>query len=350
VTNTVLIVLIYDSTFGKEDVMRTQPSSAYQESKSGFTLVELLVVIAIIGVLVALLLPAVQAAREAARRTQCINNVKQMTLAVHNFHDAKRMLPPGYTIFPNGQAHLYESYGWLAYILPYIEETSISEVVPRVHWIYTSTVTQAERDRAKEAKATPISGFRCPSSDMPGSVFYSATHGTFGTSSYGGIGTYNFDQETTSYNGKTVFDLYYGFVYLSDWTGPVIYSKNPEFQIGIFRAVPLPLAKPLTFRRVTDGTSKTLMIGEIYSFDDDAFNSEWTVPWWEAGPLADTSFGINGPKTGSFGARMIRSTHPGGAVFGLADGSSRFFSDSSSQDTLRVMTGMQDGELVALPD
>jgi prepilin-type N-terminal cleavage/methylation domain-containing protein len=329
---------------------RPSCSTAWLRRIAAFTLVELLVVIAIIGILIALLLPAVQAAREAARRSQCTNNVKQLSLALHNYQSAKRSFPPGYTIMPNGLGQLYESYGWMAFILPYCEERALGDVLPRIHWTYSSSASQAERDRAKAAKGTAIATFHCPSSDAPRSVFYNSAHGDFGASSYGGIGTYNFDQKTTSYGGKTVFDLYWGFAYLSDWTGPVVYNKNPNYQIGILKAIPLPITKPTSFRHVTDGTSKTLLVGEIYSFDDDAFSGGWTVPWWVAGPLADTSFGINGLKSGSFGARMIRSKHPGGAVFGLADGSVRFFSDSTAQDTLRILTGMNDGESARMPD
>ena len=93
--------------------MNRTPSSR----RGGFTLVELLVVIAIIGVLIALLLPAVQQARESARRTQCVNNLKQVGLAVHNFHDTFGELPPSRI--------QYEYLGWSAVLLPFMEQTNL---------------------------------------------------------------------------------------------------------------------------------------------------------------------------------------------------------------------------------
>jgi len=95
----------------------------------GFTLVELLVVIAIIGILIALLLPAVQAAREAARRTQCNNNLKQLGIALHNYHDSHGTFPPAHletgTTGPTFRHH----FGWLAYLLPYIEQENVYRLI-----------------------------------------------------------------------------------------------------------------------------------------------------------------------------------------------------------------------------
>jgi prepilin-type N-terminal cleavage/methylation domain-containing protein len=104
--------------------------SALRPIRAGFTLVELLVVIAIIGILIALLLPAVQAAREAARRSQCTNNMKQLAMGMHLYSDSFKSLPSGG--FNNWNASLYTA-GWAARIFPYIEQKNYYEQMQRFH-------------------------------------------------------------------------------------------------------------------------------------------------------------------------------------------------------------------------
>ena len=104
-------------------------------SRSGFTLIELLVVIAIIAVLIALLLPAVQMAREAARRTQCRNNLKQIGLALHNYHYNRKCFPPGYTSKVGASnADLGPGWGWATYILPFLEQDNLQKQIRMDLW------------------------------------------------------------------------------------------------------------------------------------------------------------------------------------------------------------------------
>ena len=124
-------------------------------NRKAFTLVELLVVIAIIGILIVLLLPAVQSAREAARRTQCRNNLKQIGMAIHNFVAAKKVLPPGYIAGTNPDSTT-PGWGWATHILPFVEENTI--------------YMQIDLSKPVETQATPIQtiipGFLCPSDQV----------------------------------------------------------------------------------------------------------------------------------------------------------------------------------------
>jgi len=123
----------------------------------GFTLVELLVVIAIIGVLVAMLLPAVQSVREAARRTKCMNNLRQIGLATINFHDANSAFPPARTTSSNQVFFLFARTGpdsWLVRILPFIEQNNLYQ-----HW----DLTKKYKFQKEVATSTPVGAFLCPS-------------------------------------------------------------------------------------------------------------------------------------------------------------------------------------------
>jgi prepilin-type N-terminal cleavage/methylation domain-containing protein/prepilin-type processing-associated H-X9-DG protein len=159
-------------------------SSPFQQRRVGFTLVELLVVIAIIGILVALLLPAIQAAREAARRTECSNNIKQLALAFHNYHDTYRVFPPGNIVQNHwrtgGACHQHGgiccgSIGWPAFVLPYMEEQAIYDQIdfghqawarePGEHSYHEGNPTNAPAgDTVNQYAAEHMpSAFKCPS-------------------------------------------------------------------------------------------------------------------------------------------------------------------------------------------
>ncbi len=126
--------------------------------RHGFTLIELLVVIAIIGVLVALLLPAVQAAREAARRAQCVNNLKQMGLALQNYHDTIGSFPMSYAAsgpFVNGATDTAPGWGWATMILPQMELTAVFNA--------TNFGLAVEASRNSTVARTTLNGYLCPS-------------------------------------------------------------------------------------------------------------------------------------------------------------------------------------------
>ncbi len=139
-------------------------------TRRGFTLVELLVVIAIIGILVALLLPAIQAAREAARRTQCVNNMKQMGIALHNYHDTYRK-------FPLGSYNLREAWpssgsNWRALILPFMEQSTIHEQLtfssnPAVHFMASNAAGAVPLAGNEVLKRLVLPAYRCPSTVLP---------------------------------------------------------------------------------------------------------------------------------------------------------------------------------------
>jgi len=144
--------------------MRLRPDLDSTNTHRGFTLVELLVVIAIIGLLVALLLPAVQAAREAARRTQCVNNLKQIGIALQNYHDTVGTLSPGYvSTFDAGGNDAGPGWGWAAMLLPQIEQAPLSNAI--------NFNLPVEAQANSTARLTNVSAFLCPS-DPTASAFH----------------------------------------------------------------------------------------------------------------------------------------------------------------------------------
>ena len=345
----------------------------------GFTLVELLVVIAIIGVLVALLLPAVQAAREAARRSQCSNNVKQIALSVHNFHDTHNTVPPSVAFAQAGSFGM--GWGWLTYSLPYIEQqplydkinfkTSVCCVSMKpVHDAYIKTFTcPSDPQAGKVLRDRMISNTTCNdgsgSLDLGGNAFVTRPSnylGSFGDSFIVGD-TLNY---TIGATGKG-----YGCGGCSQTAaGNVVGADCPEPGHGFGGAggtvaSPRPIrgiwdylnkAPPLRFKEVTDGLSNTIMIGHNSSIAGGA-----DMVWFtNTGSVNGTSLPINfnilpSQQQGSFycpgcsvgqpwRGRGFQSHHPNGSMFAMVDGSVTFLSANIAMKEYNALGSRQGGE------
>ena len=244
-------------------------------SRKAFTLVELLVVIAIIGILVALLLPAIQAARESARRAQCTNNVKQIALAWHLHHDANKFLPAAgwgynYMADPDRGTGAKQPGSWAYSCLPYMEEQAVHQIGAGI------TVFNDKKAALAKLSATPVSGFYCPTRRPPrplarlysGDQAFNANHSPVqARSDYAAnLGSLQNDDVVSTQWGDggpsslTRAEQGIGFfrdrVYLDTDSS----TKNWMKKIHgiVFQAVEYNL------REVTDGTSKTYMVGEKY--------------------------------------------------------------------------------------
>ena len=246
---------------------RAPRGNALRRRFAAFTLVELLVVIAIIGILVALLLPAIQAAREAARRTQCLNNLKQIGIALMNNHDSKKAFPPGVSVdkqWPPTQ--VYE--GWTTEVMKYAENNDIRA-------LYDEKKVSTLHASAKDFRELLIEGYFCPSDFVPelaqpeSGPAAGATDGSRGggplvyrPGSYrgnagrtgqiaaaGNVTTWNVGEDVPTPTSPPTFAVQFG------WRGPLHFVPRTQVT-GWFKFTPESL------RKITDGTSKTLLVGE----------------------------------------------------------------------------------------
>ncbi|WP_254512601.1 DUF1559 domain-containing protein [Anatilimnocola floriformis] len=282
-----------------------------RSNRRAFTLIELLVVIAIIGVLIALLLPAVQAAREAARRTSCLNNVTQLGLAVHNFEFHFEKLPPG-TVNDEGPVR-NEAKGthvsWIVKILPYLEQRALAK---RFH----------EADGAYADVNAPVRGaqirvLQCASDGVP----MTNQAGTIARSNYAGC------------------------------------HHDAEAPIDKDNRGLLFLNSQVRHSQIFDGSSSTLLIGEMLDSPDGlgwvsgtraTLRNTGALETGEAYLAAGNSLGGDKQKLGPLYVGGFGSYHPGGVNIGLADGCTRFLSLQIDPQTLRQLGNRADGEIMKL--
>jgi prepilin-type N-terminal cleavage/methylation domain-containing protein/prepilin-type processing-associated H-X9-DG protein len=269
-------------------------------SRRAFTLIELLVVIAIIAVLIALLLPAVQAAREAARRISCVNNLKQLGIALHGYHDVHSTFPAGgWIALPTQPSTLNMNIGWSAAVLPWLEQRPLYDGL-NLSFPYNNAVNST-------AAYTVLTVYLCPSEPRktlwnryPGDPFDSA-------------------------------DADYGGMYGPRGLGNPTFRNNPP-------AGPMIFNQAISLAQITDGASQTIQVGE----DPEAINAMWI----SGHNIFDQSAPINARPPSEFGEELT-SQHPGGVNTLFADASVHFLKNSTNVVPLAALCTRAHGEVLS---
>jgi prepilin-type N-terminal cleavage/methylation domain-containing protein len=342
--------------------------SGSQRARAGFTLVELLVVIAIIGVLVALLLPAVQAARESARRSQCSNNLKQLGLAAHNFHDVYGRFPPGNTGPMPHQNYLQvpgnQCLSSLAFILPYIEQKPAYDLV-QTSWLVDPPGMPVWNSNGSTVSASRMKAkvLICPTSSDPdlGSVVCTvmnlgrntanapelAIFGFVSTTNPTAFNDYNQSGKTTYLGNAGYIGNIPGFRFSDSFSvemGVAVPTSTLEYQ-GVFGT-----RTTTRFSEITDGTSNVLLFGEDYGGRGLITNQNGLGPrfvgflWigsgmmWTQNGLQDT---VNSRTRHWY---RFHSDHPGIVQFVFSDGSVKGISQQITRRAFIELGGIRDGQ------
>ncbi|MBA4031478.1 MAG: prepilin-type cleavage/methylation domain-containing protein [Planctomyces sp.] len=318
------------------------PHGPLAANRRGFTLIELLVVIAIIAILIALLLPAVQQAREAARRSQCVNNLKQLGLALHNYHDTHGALPSGWigvdpaTRIPNAESGA-SGFAWGAMILPMLDQGPLYN---RINFSASCLSTTGNNNLS--LLRTPLAAFRCPSDSGPQTweikdeATGATTLATLATANYVAA----FGSGIQGSNGTV------------SWEDD-IEDNGPDHQVrgdGMFWH-----NSNVKFRDVSDGLSNTVCVGEHKTSllpDPSEPDEQWFSTWGAVVPegqeaiarvlgLADHT--PNHPLTH---LDDFSSPHIGGAHFLFGDGRVRFLTENVDLGLFKAINTRAGGEVV----
>ncbi len=310
-------------------------------SRMAFTLIELLVVIAIIAVLIGLLLPAVQKVREAANRIKCNNNLKQLTLAMHSYHDVNKILPPGTRRKIDdptyvGPGEWYDDHGWYSRMGPYVEQDNWFRLIN-----YDKSFSDEVNDAARRFK---MQVFACPDDGLKQNEWPSSNWARIRGNYVVNFGNTNYGQTTKA--GVT------------------------------FGGAPFSFVKSSKFADITDGLSNTLMMAEIITVGDTGVNwggplsdfstslggqtfEAWLTPnssvWDDVARVCPPNSALNGiPGCNYIGDNeqtrnqsfASRSKHPGGVNASFGDGSVHFFSNTINLATWRALATSRGGETV----
>jgi prepilin-type N-terminal cleavage/methylation domain-containing protein len=325
-----------------------------------FTLVELLVVIAIIGVLIALLLPAVQAAREAARRSQCQNNLKQIGLAIQNYHDAQKRLPNSRRIF--------DYITWAADLWPYLEAGTVSAAWDRKQTYY---------GQRESARAAQLAVYLCPTRRSPPQLSISGDNDAGSESGQnfpGALGDYACNTGDTSPDASendNTYDRSDGT--LKEPTGPFRYSGHGEtegtggIQLGVTDLSKLAIKYAVRFKNIEDGLSNVAFIGEkhvpsegprgtwfgnIEAKDNSIYNADfWSSVGRKGGfgrPIAEPADGSEGGNAMDSFNKSFGSWHPGFCQFLYGDGSVHSVNVDVDEYMLGHLCNIADGQTVNL--
>jgi len=297
--------------------MSAEQVAFHRPARRGFTLVELLVVIAIIGVLVSLLLPAVQSSRESGRRASCANNLKQIGLAIENYQLAKEVYPPSSNFDLSRNWSALEQHSWASMILPYLEQASLFETIDFDQKI--------DGPSNRPAAATIVPTYRCPAYTGPDFSLFS---------------TYTRD------NGTYAIGNYVAF---SATDVPHIWRIRLEPEGVIF---PLSAIRPA---EITDGLSHTVFIVESREENQrvwmDGLTAGFTaLPYLGYSSPTDQEISLNYtpyyPSRGYYSEYGPSSMHPDGAYHLVGDGSVRFITDDISRANYLAFCTREGGEVI----